>query len=189
MAIRYFDKTHWWMYFGSKKATYDTETVMAVLNARDVQRWCAGESGKRRGSKEEQFPAAEEVQSYWKTGQYRKGKEASPVTYFPSSLCIMSPEIKWGKEGNSIYKKQKQKVHQFWVGVPHEWSQVNKVRGQRIRCTKISFNKNNCYVTKILNWELVSYQETGIMHHGRANKLWDLANVISFLSSKISLGA
>lgn len=72
---------------------------------------------------------------------------------------------------------------------PREWSQVNIARGQRIRYTTINLNRKNSYVTKMLHGELVLDQQSGSMHHGRANKLWDVVNLLSFLSSKISLGA
>ena len=49
--------------FENQKKTCNSERMMAVLNARDVQSRCAGESGKRRGSKEEQFPANEKEDS------------------------------------------------------------------------------------------------------------------------------
>lgn len=51
---------------------------------------------------------------------------------------------------------------------------------------KNSYARTYCYEIKILNWRLVSYQESGIMHHGRAKELWDLGNLISFLWFKIS---
>lgn len=39
--------------FGNKKAACNTEPMMVVLNARDVQSGCTGESGKRKSSKVE----------------------------------------------------------------------------------------------------------------------------------------